>query len=74
MRSRWNDISSLATFEFSNDGRNKAKLDQAIDSIRASGGAQVSGVLADASTEEGADAFVRQRREWTSSRPRSARS
>ena len=40
-------------------GRNKAKLDQAVDSIRGSGGAQVSGVLADAATEEGAAALVR---------------
>ena len=30
-------------------GRNQAKLDQAVDSIRVSGGARVSGVLADAS-------------------------
>ena len=40
-------------------GRNKAKLDQAVDSIRTSGGAHVSGVLADAATEEGAAALVR---------------
>jgi short-subunit dehydrogenase len=40
-------------------GRNKAKLDQAVDSIRASGGAYVSGILADAATEEGAAALVR---------------
>jgi NAD(P)-dependent dehydrogenase (short-subunit alcohol dehydrogenase family) len=40
-------------------GRNKAKLDQAVDSIRASGGTRVSGVLADAATEEGATALVR---------------
>ena len=40
-------------------GRNKAKLDQAVDSIRTSGGAYVSGVLADAATEEGAAALVR---------------
>jgi NAD(P)-dependent dehydrogenase (short-subunit alcohol dehydrogenase family) len=40
-------------------GRNKGKLDQAVDSIRASGGARVSGVLADASNEEGATALVR---------------
>jgi len=40
-------------------GRNKAKLDQAVDSIRASGGVYVSGVLADAATEEGAAALVR---------------
>src|ERR1700692_4966949 len=40
-------------------GRNKAKLDQSVDSIRASGGARVSGVLADASTAEGAAALVR---------------
>jgi short-subunit dehydrogenase len=33
-------------------GRNKSKLDQAVDSIRTSGGAYVSGVLADAATEE----------------------
>lgn len=40
-------------------GRNQAKLDQAVDSIRVSGGARVSGVLADASTENGAAALVR---------------
>ena len=40
-------------------GRGQAKIDQAVDSIRASGGAQVSGVLADAATEEGAVALVR---------------
>src|SRR5271170_4245451 len=40
-------------------GRNKAKLDQAVDSIRTSGGAYISGVLADAATEEGAAALVR---------------
>ncbi|HEX3349797.1 MAG TPA: SDR family oxidoreductase [Acetobacteraceae bacterium] len=40
-------------------GRNKAKLDEAVDSVRASGGARVSGVLADASTEEGATTLVR---------------
>ena len=39
-------------------GRNKAKLDQAVDSIRAAGGAGVSGVLADASTDAGAAALV----------------
>src|ERR1700704_3433505 len=37
-------------------GRNKAKLDQAVDSIRASGGARVSGVLAGAASEAGAPA------------------
>ena len=40
-------------------GRSKAKLDHAVDRIRASSGARVSGVLADASTEEGAAALVR---------------
>jgi NAD(P)-dependent dehydrogenase (short-subunit alcohol dehydrogenase family) len=40
-------------------GRNQAKLDQAVDSIRVSGGARVSGTLADASTEKGAAALVR---------------
>ena len=35
-------------------GRDQAKLDQAVESIRASGGAKVSGVLADAATAEGA--------------------
>jgi len=39
-------------------GRNKAKLDQAVDSIRTSGGARVNGVLADAATEEGAATLV----------------
>jgi len=41
-------------------GRNKGKLDQAVDSIRASGSTtRVSGVLADAATEEGAAVLVR---------------
>jgi len=40
-------------------GRNQAKLDQAVDSIRASAGAGVSGILADAATEDGAAALVR---------------
>ena len=40
-------------------GRSKTKLDHAVDRIRASSGARVSGVLADASTEEGAAALVR---------------
>jgi NADP-dependent 3-hydroxy acid dehydrogenase YdfG len=40
-------------------GRNKAKLDQAVDSIRTSGGAYVSDVLPDAATEEGAADLVR---------------
>src|SRR5260221_7321204 len=40
-------------------GRNKAKLDQAVDSIRGSGGSRVSGVLADAATQKGAAALVR---------------
>ena len=35
-------------------GRDQTKLDVAVDSIRASGGAKVSGVLADAATAEGA--------------------
>ena len=39
-------------------GRNRAKLEQAVDGIRDSGGAGVSGVLADASTEEGAAAMA----------------
>jgi short-subunit dehydrogenase len=39
-------------------GRNKAKLDQAVDIIRTSGGARVSGVLADVATEEGAAALM----------------
>jgi NAD(P)-dependent dehydrogenase (short-subunit alcohol dehydrogenase family) len=40
-------------------GRDKAKLDRAVENIRSSGGAHVSGVLADATTEEGAAALVR---------------
>jgi short-subunit dehydrogenase len=40
-------------------GRNKVKLAQTVDSIRASGGAEVSGVFADAATEVGAAALVR---------------
>jgi NAD(P)-dependent dehydrogenase (short-subunit alcohol dehydrogenase family) len=39
-------------------GRNQAKLDAAVADIRASGGAQVRGVLADAATAEGASALV----------------
>jgi NAD(P)-dependent dehydrogenase (short-subunit alcohol dehydrogenase family) len=39
-------------------GRNRAKLDQAVDGIRASGGARASGVLADVATEAGAAALV----------------
>jgi NAD(P)-dependent dehydrogenase (short-subunit alcohol dehydrogenase family) len=39
-------------------GRNQAKLDQAVASIRATGGAGISGVLADPSTVEGATALV----------------
>ena len=41
-------------------GRNKAKLDQAVGIIRGSGGPRVSSVLADAATEEGAAALVRE--------------
>ena len=40
-------------------GRDRAKLDQAVESIRASGGARVTGVLADAATAEGAEALLR---------------
>lgn len=36
-------------------GRSQAKLDTAVESIRASGGAKVRGVLADAATAEGAE-------------------
>jgi NAD(P)-dependent dehydrogenase (short-subunit alcohol dehydrogenase family) len=39
--------------------RNEAKLEPAVGSIRTSGGTYVSGVLADAATEEGAAALVR---------------
>jgi NAD(P)-dependent dehydrogenase (short-subunit alcohol dehydrogenase family) len=39
-------------------GRGQAKLDAAVESIRASGGARVSGVLADAATAEGAQALL----------------
>ncbi|MDB5992514.1 MAG: 3-oxoacyl-[acyl-carrier protein] reductase [Herbaspirillum sp.] len=39
-------------------GRNQAKLDQALASIRASGGKQVRGVLADVATAEGAAILV----------------
>ena len=39
-------------------GRGKAKLNQAVDTIRASGDARVRGVLADVATEEGATALV----------------
>ncbi|MET1026763.1 MAG: SDR family oxidoreductase [Dongiaceae bacterium] len=40
-------------------GRNQAKLDQAIESIRASGGANVRGALGDPTTADGADALLR---------------
>ena len=40
-------------------GRNQAKLDQAVAGIRVSGGVRVSGVLADAATDDGAAALVR---------------
>jgi short-subunit dehydrogenase len=46
-------------------GRNQAKLNQAVESIRAAGGTEIRGVLADASTVEGAAALVQQRRRWT---------
>jgi len=39
-------------------GRDQAKLDQAVASIRASGGAKVSGVLADVATAQGADQLL----------------
>jgi NAD(P)-dependent dehydrogenase (short-subunit alcohol dehydrogenase family) len=39
-------------------GRNQAKLDQAVETIRASGGANVRGILADASRAEGAAALL----------------
>ena len=40
-------------------GRNQSKLDKAVDSIRAAGGADIGGMLADPSTVEGATALVR---------------
>jgi NAD(P)-dependent dehydrogenase (short-subunit alcohol dehydrogenase family) len=40
-------------------GRDRAKLDRAVEDIRASGGANVRGVLADASTAEGAAALLK---------------
>ncbi|HMA49409.1 MAG TPA: SDR family oxidoreductase [Magnetospirillaceae bacterium] len=40
-------------------GRNQKKLDEAMASIKASGGKAVRGVLADAGTAEGADALVK---------------
>ena len=39
-------------------GRNQPKLDQAVDSIRASGGANLRGVLADPTTADGAAALL----------------
>jgi len=39
-------------------GRNQARLNQAVESIRATGGAGIRGVLADPSTGEGATALV----------------
>jgi NAD(P)-dependent dehydrogenase (short-subunit alcohol dehydrogenase family) len=40
-------------------GRGQTKLDAAIDSIRASGGTKVSGIVADPATAEGADAILK---------------
>lgn len=40
-------------------GRAQAKLDEAVADIRASGGADVSGVLADAATAQGAEAILK---------------
>jgi NAD(P)-dependent dehydrogenase (short-subunit alcohol dehydrogenase family) len=40
-------------------GRSQAKLDEAVADIRASGGANVSGVLADAATAQGAEALLK---------------
>ena len=40
-------------------GRTRAKLDEAVADIRASGGTNVSGVLADAATAEGAQALLK---------------
>ncbi len=40
-------------------GRTQAKLDEAVADIRASGGTNVSGVLADAATAEGAQALLK---------------
>ena len=40
-------------------GRNQTKLDHALENIRASGGAQVRGILADPSTAEGAALLLR---------------
>src|SRR3954468_16099151 len=39
-------------------GRNQARLNRAVESIRATGGAGIRGVLADPSTGEGATALV----------------
>jgi len=40
-------------------GRNQAKLDEAVASIRASGGAKVTGILADAATARGAETLLK---------------
>lgn len=40
-------------------GRNQAKLDEAVAAIRASGGAKVSGILADAATADGAATLLK---------------
>ena len=40
-------------------GRSRDKLDKAVESIRASGGAKVEGVLADAATADGAAAILK---------------
>jgi NAD(P)-dependent dehydrogenase (short-subunit alcohol dehydrogenase family) len=39
-------------------GRSQQKLDEAVASIKASGGGQVTGIVADAATEEGARAII----------------
>ena len=40
-------------------GRSQAKLDEAVESIRASGGAHINGVLVDAATAQGAETLLK---------------
>jgi short-subunit dehydrogenase len=41
-------------------GRDQAKLEQAVDSIRQSGAAEIAGIVADITTAEGTDFLFRQ--------------
>lgn len=45
-------------------GRDRAKLDSAITAIKASGGSDITGVLADAASSEGAAIIAKSRADW----------